>query len=348
MELINPIEAHDREFYETRIKDWLPEHIIDAHNHAHLKKFFLGDDLWKQNRGALWPLLAAEENSVENIEESYRNLFPDKKVTPLMFGKVSRAFDVEGCTNYVIEECKKRDWPYLYVTRPEWSAQEVEQKILSSGAKGAKVYLNFSPLYIPSNEIRIFDFIPHHQLEVLNQHGWVLMLHIPRAGRLGDPVNIAQMIELNRKYPNIKTIIAHIGRAYADKDMGDAFERLEEAPGLIFEFSANCNGNVMEKMIKSVGPKRIIHGSDSPILRMRMGRVVENGTYINLVRKGQYQGIDLDPHMREITGPEANQLTYFTYYQIDNFIQAGLRCGLTKADFADVFYHNAAKLLNLE
>ena len=130
--------------------------------------------------------------------------------------------------------------------------------------------------------------------------------------------------------------------------MGDAFERLEEAPGLIFEFSANCNGNVMEKMIQSVGPKRIIHGSDSPILRMRMGRIIENGTYINLVRKGQYQCIDLDPHMREITGPEADDLTYFTYYQIDAFIQAGLRCGLTKADFADVFYHNAAKLLDLE
>jgi hypothetical protein len=51
--------------------------------------------------------------------------------------------------------------------------------------------------------------------------------------------------------------------------------------------------------------------------------------------------------MREITGPEADQLTYFTYYQIDAFIQAGLRCGLTKADFADVFYNNAAAILDL-
>ena len=93
MDLINPMEAHDLEFYETRIRDWIPDHIIDAHNHAHLKKFYMGDHLWKQNRGALWPLLAAEENSVENIEESYRNLFPDKKVTPLMVGKVSRAFE---------------------------------------------------------------------------------------------------------------------------------------------------------------------------------------------------------------------------------------------------------------
>ena len=347
MERINPIEPHDLEFYETRLKPYLPDRIIDAHNHAHLKKFYLGDSLYKQNRGALWPLLAAEENSVENIEESFRNLFPGKTVTPLLFGKVSRAYDVQACTDYVIDACKARGWPYLYVIRPEWTAQEVEQRIAASGAKGAKVYLNFAPTYIPGGEIRIFDFIPHHQLEVLNHHGWVLMLHIPRAGRLGDPVNIAEMIELNRRYPNIKTIIAHIGRAYAECDVGDAFQRLEEAPGLIFEFSANCNGNVMEQMIRAVGPKRIIHGSDSPILRMRMGRIVENGTYINLVRQGQYQGISLDPHMREITGPEADRLTYFTYYQIDAFLQAGHRCGLTKADFADVFYHNAARILDL-
>ena len=195
MELINPIEPHDREFYETRIRDWLPEKIIDVHTHAHLKKFYLGDALWKQNRGALWPLLAAEENSVENIEEGFRNLFPDKQVKALMFGKVSRAYDVEACTAYVIEECGKRGWPYLYVTRPEWTAEEFEQKILTSGAKGAKVYLNFSPTYIPSDEIRIFDFIPPHQLEVLDSHGWVLMLHIPRSGRLGDPVNIDQLAE---------------------------------------------------------------------------------------------------------------------------------------------------------
>ena len=143
-------------------------------------------------------------------------------------------------------------------------------------------------------------------------------------------------------------IIAHIGRAYAEEDVGDAFERLEEAPGLIFEFSANANGAVMEKMIRSVGPKRIIHGSDSPILRMRMGRVVENGSYVNLVRKGQYAGISLDPHMREIEGEAADALTYFTYYQIDAFIKAGLRCGLTHADFADVFYNNAAEILGLK
>ena len=37
MEIINPMEPHDIAFYETRIRDWLPEHIIDAHTHAHVE-----------------------------------------------------------------------------------------------------------------------------------------------------------------------------------------------------------------------------------------------------------------------------------------------------------------------
>ena len=34
-------------------------------------------------------------------------------------------------------------------------------------------------------EASIFDFLPHHQLEVLNERGAWVTLHVPRAGRLG-------------------------------------------------------------------------------------------------------------------------------------------------------------------
>ena len=344
---ICPMEPHDLTFYETHLKDFLPGKIIDVHTHLHLEKFYLGDDVWALNRGALWPRLACAENAAEDLEQSYLELFPDKQVTPLVFGKVSRAYDVEACTAYAIGEAKKRGWPYLYVTRPEWTAEEFERKIETTGAKGAKVYLNFAPVYIPSGEIRILDFIPHHQLEVLNAHKWVLMLHIPRAGRLGDPVNLEEMLLIGKRYPGIKTIIAHIGRAYCREDVGDAFERLSEVPDLYYDFSANCNEWVMEQLIRAAGPERILFGTDSPINRMRMGRITENGTYINLVRKGQYDAVTFDPHMREIEGAEADALTWFTYYEIDAFRRAAEACGLCEDDIKKVFYENAAELLDL-
>jgi len=342
------MEPHDIEFYETKIRDYIPEKIIDVHTHMHLKKYYLGDDLWNQNRGALWPRLACAENPSEEMEEFYRAQFPGKEVVPLIFGKVSRAYDVEGCTAYAIGEAKKRNWPYLYVTRPEWSAEDFERKISSTGAKGAKVYLNFSPTYLPSGEIRILDFIPHHQLEVLNRHGWALMLHIPRAGRLGDPVNLEEMILIAKKYPHVKVIIAHIGRAYTKGDVGNAFERLpKEAPDFYYDFSANINEWVMEQLLKAVGPDKVMFGTDSPINRMRMGRIEENGTYINLVRKGQYKGVDTDPHMREIEGPEADRLTWYSYYEIESMLTAMRNLGMGDRESEKIFYQNAADLLEL-
>ena len=42
--------------------------------------------------------------------------------------------------------------------------------------------------------------------------------------RLRDEVNIAQIMEIEEKYPNLKLVVAHIGRAYAKEDIGNAFE----------------------------------------------------------------------------------------------------------------------------
>jgi hypothetical protein len=78
-----------------------------------------------------------------------------------------------------------------------------------------------------------------------------------------------------------------------------------------------------------------------------MGRVTENGTYVNLVRKGAYPGVEGDAHMREIEGEQAEKLTYFTYYQIDAFLLAAGRCGLDRDDIADVFFRNASALLGV-
>ena len=57
---------------------------------------------------------------------------------------------------------------------------------------------------IPSDEIPIFDFLPPHQLEVMDRHGWIVMLHIPRDGRLRDPLNLAQMLEIEQRYPRVQ------------------------------------------------------------------------------------------------------------------------------------------------
>ena len=79
---------------------------------------------------------------------------------------------------------------------------------------------------------------------------------------------LKQLIEIENNYPNIKLIVAHVGRAYCEEDIGNAFEVLSDTKNMLFDFSANCNSFVFEKLIQAVGPKRIVFGSDLPILKM--------------------------------------------------------------------------------
>jgi predicted TIM-barrel fold metal-dependent hydrolase len=249
--------------------------------------------------------------------------------------------------NKYIHHCAKEGKIYAFLfSRPDWSAQEFEQKLTEQDFYGAKVYLNFAPEYVPKSEIRIFDFLPQHQLEVLNKLGKVVMLHIPRDKRLKDPVNLAQMIEIEQKYPDVKLVIAHVGRAYCECDLGNAFDILAKTNNMMFDISANTNSQVFDCLIKAVGPERILFGSDLPITRMRMRRIVEDGKYINLVPKGKYGDVSGDPNMREVEAEKAQKLTFFLYEEIDAFRTAALKNNLSTCDIEKIFYENAKKLLS--
>lgn len=334
----------DRRIYEQELKDFLPDKIFDVHTHVYLAALKDPQPPMPDGkpRTVRWPGMVAKEDSIEDLQETYRLMFPDKKCEALMFtsGGASAANN-----RYVAEASKKTGFPALYYAHPEESADEIEQRIREGHFLGLKGYLSFAPKYIPGDEVRIFDFFPHHQLERLNEMGGILMLHIPRSGRLKDRVNLAQMIEIYKKYPNIKMIIAHIGRAYTNGDVADAFEVLREAPGMIFDFSANCNEYAITKCLEFGGPKQLLFGSDLPILRMRTRRITENGTYINLVPKGLYGDVSIDPHMRELEGIEADALTFFLYEELLAFKRACQTLGLTKQDVEDVIYNNAKSIV---
>jgi len=154
------------------------------------------------------------------------------------------------------------------------------------------------------------------------------------------------MLEIERTYPNIKLIIAHVGRAYCPEDVGDAFAVLAQTERMMFDFSANTNTQVFEQLIRAVGPRRILFGSDLPITRMRMRRICDQGNYVNLVPRGLYGDVSEDPHMREVDGPEAEALSLFLYEQIEAFQRAAERTALTRPDIEDVFYYNAVRMIN--
>jgi len=201
------VTANDRKIYEEELRDFLPENIFDVHCHLNLEchKAPVVLKPGEKKRTVTWPSLVAKQNSIEDLQETYALFFPGKKCKALVF---SNAGHGEEINNYVSESSRKSGFPALYYSHPNQSAEEIEQKIREGGFLGLKSYLDLSPKYLPEAEIRIFDFFPKHQLAKLNEMGAICMLHIPRHGRLKDQVNIQQILEIKREFPNVRLIIA--------------------------------------------------------------------------------------------------------------------------------------------
>lgn len=336
------VTEYDRQVYERELRDFLPSRMIDIHTHVWLESLVEKREATK--RAVSWPNRVAYDNSIEDLQETYRLMFPGKDVSAMFFS-MTRKGSLDRLNDYSSRCSRQSGFPALYFSMPEEDPEELEQKIRAGGFLGLKSYLTLSPDYIPENEIRIFDFFPKNQLEKMNELGAIVMLHIPRSGRLKDPVNLHQIAEIKREFPRIELIVAHIGRAYCENDIGDAFEFLSQCPDLMFDFSANSCAEAMEALLRAVGPRHVMFGSDLPILRMRARRIVENNVYINLVPPGLYGDVSGDPHMREVSPEEAEKLTFFMYEELLAFKHVSEKLGLSRADVEDVFFNNAAAMI---
>lgn len=336
------VTDYDKRVWEEELRDFLPDKMIDVHAHVYKKEFFEGDNTRRAGM-ITWSSTVASENPIEDLIETYELMFPGKDVKALTFinGKTGHAKN----NAYLATETARIGWPALYWSHPTQSADEIEEKIREGGFLGLKSYLASAPAYLPLNEIRIFDFLPKHQLERLNEMGGICMCHIPRSGRLRDLVNIHQILEIRREFPRVRFIVAHIGRAYTPTDVGDAFDLLTTEPETMYDFSANCCEYAITEVLRRCGPKHLMFGTDMPILRMRTHRIEENGTYVNLVPPGLYYDPNGDPHLREVSEEEGKKITFFAYEELLAFKRAAEKLGLSRKDVEDVMYNNANELI---
>lgn len=340
------VKPYDVAFYEKNLKDFLPDTFIDCHTHIWLdeQNHFCEAEI----RSCAWPNMVAPDNSVEDLNETNRLLFPGKKVISVLYGQPMITIDLKKNNDYVAACAEKYGYPALYISHPTQSCESIEREIAKHPCfKGLKVYLEFAPSYIPTNEVRIYDFLPEKHLALADKHGWVVQLHISRPKRLADPVNYVILKEIEEKYPNLQLIVAHLGRAYADEDLGDALEYLKDTKKTLWDITANTNAHVMQKVLEYFGPDRMIYGTDFPIFRMKARRTVENGFYINEIPEGSLGDVSADAHMREIPYPEAEKITFFIYEEIDSCRRACEKLGLGKEDVEKIFYKTSARVFGV-
>jgi len=329
----------DREFYERHLRDFLPARLLDAHMHVHRAEHVppLTDELRARNwAGAV----SHPEYPVEAAEADYGKLFPESEVYRLQFGTIYREADFEACNDYNAEHAdQKRVWALL-VLDPAWSADELKERLTRGRFSGVKPYWSMVPGRAEA-EVRLDEMITPEQLELLDEMGLWATLHVPGPERIRDPHTRQVLRDWCARYPNARFVVAHLGRAYACPFARDAFEDVASIDGLLFDCCAFLNPDGFELAFRTIGPERIMWGTDFPVLsRMRGYRVWEGETYRNVTSADYPWTTD-----RQSPGIEATY-TYFIYEALKGMRDGAERAGVTETELEDMFFGNAYGLLS--
>jgi uncharacterized protein len=332
----------DRAFWLEHLDPWLPQRIFDAHTHVTEPRFRLAA-MSEEKRRQYWVNEVVEPIGADNADRCHKLVFPGRDFGCLCFGSANLDFDIDGENACLQAECERRGWYRLAVVRPQWTADRVALELNHPGVLGVKVYyalIDNDPItrdkYL---EASIFDFLPHHQLELLDERRCWVTLHVPKADRLGHPANIAEVKEIRRRYPGVKLVIAHLGRCYTMPHAREAFPHFADDEGLYFDSSAVVNSEVHRLALETFGPKRILYGSDNPVFYMRGRRLFNGRQYINHTDYPFHFNRD-----HESPAIEA-KYTLFMYEELLAIRRACESIELDRTDIEAIFSENARRLI---
>ncbi|MBM3493090.1 MAG: hypothetical protein FJX72_02025 [Armatimonadetes bacterium] len=330
--------AVDRAVYRDEIAPWLPARILDFHVHVNLPEHT--GPIAPERIASNWAMEVGTAQPWEGLRATYASLFPDREVACVAFGTVYRETYTDANNAYVLAgSAETANAAYaLMCTRPEWHADKVAQG-LAQGFAGIKPYPDFVPE--GDGEVRVFDFLPHEHLRALDDAAGILMLHLPRAGRIGDPDNVREVLEIRQRYPRIKMVIAHVGRAYCLPTAQRGLPDLARNSGISFDISANLNSDVFRYALETVGPDRLLFGSDLPITLLRGVREHVGEKYIN------YVSAPYSWNTNRKSPEEEARYTFYLYEEIRALIRAIRQAGLGKDAAARIMHGNGARLLGI-
>jgi hypothetical protein len=332
----------DRAFWAEHLEGWVPARIVDAHIHI-IDPKYRTETVTEELRRSYWVMELDEMMGAATAEHCFRTVFPNRKISCVGFGYPSLGWDIAGSNAYVCAELPPRGWHPLALVCPTWTAAQLETLLAQPGVLGVKPYYAMIGYDAQSRdkylEASIFDFLPHHQLEVLNaRRAWVT-LHIPRAGRLGDPANLREIREIRRRYPAIQLVIAHLGRCYTRPHAEEGLPPLADDPGLYFDNSAVLNPDVHALALQHLGPGRILYGTDNPIFFMRGRQRWEGRRYIQHTSYPFHFNTN-----REAPDIEA-RYTLFMYEALKALKDACQQVGIGPDGVEQMFFRNAEKLI---
>lgn len=324
--------------YERNLRIWqeeldafVPPRVLDFHVHVFHEES-VGDAKPFPSGG-----YEVRSYGFDDLAQDLAEVFPGRETSAVCFGLPFPEYDQAANDAYVAGGCDGRRFFGLRLLDPTEDPQDVRRDVIAGRFAGLKPYPNYVRK-ADVNQVEIAEMLPDGILRVADELGLVIMLHIPRKGRLADPLNQEQIIRLCRSYPRVRIILAHIGRAYYLKNVVGHLDRLKDLPNLYFDTAMLNHAEVIEYLFRTVAPHRVLFGSDIPIA-LAAGKSVE----IN----DQYTYITPVPWELSICDTRGKIVfTSFLYEELRAIRKAVERAGLPRSFVEDFFFHNGMRLLS--
>ena len=318
---------NDKNFWYEELEEWVPKKIYDCHVHL------INNDIISKNsvHKDRYP-----NEPFANIKDWHKTVFPNRDVNSLIIGKPLIGTDVRAHNDFIYNEIKGEEQTRSHrLTTPKDSIGEITDDIKNKGFQGLKVYRYFSSTGDP-NECSITDYLPHEQLELANELGLWITLHMAKQDGCGDQENLKDLEEFTtKKYPNIKWILAHIARSFTYRPIEKGIDTLKNLPNIWYDLSAVTDIRPFITLFKNENHNRIFYGTDG------IESVSFHGAYTAYGHAHQQVETDNIPSLK--FAHTTNRPIICLYEQLIAMKQASIICELDKNKLEDIFWKNATK-----
>ena len=329
----------DLDFYYNEVSPMLPTEILDFHAHT-----WSCDDWkfkpWETQKDGGKYMVATEDYPPERLIADGQQCFPDKEYKAVVFGYPTPAVDLEKDIRFVANAARKHKnlYPLIMAGKDfEVPQEQLRAQLRSGGFLGYKVFLNW--LGDDYGNICIEEMLSDNEMALANELGLIVMLHVPRAGRLADPEIQRGVQWLAKDYPNARIVLAHCGRCYLPSEMKKAIHAIEALPNVSMDTSMVMDPLTLQIAMEAIGPERLLYATDFPVAAMKGRRVRVMDHWVDVV---------LDEYPDSAYRAKSNQIrTTFMAVEIAIAIRdAAERVGISDTQRAGIFHDNGMTLIN--
>ena len=329
---IKDFQPHDQQIWDEELHDFVPERVFDAHIHmfdrAHMR------DPSSTSHG--WT-----DSDMSSLKQWANRLYPGRETHFLVLGTPTIGMDVAAHNRWCIEQIQTHD-PQSRMNRlvtPECRTTDIERDIREHGFIGLKPYR----IYSVTGEIaqcRIHEFLPHAQLELANELGLWVTMHLSRFSGCADEHNLKDLDEYTRhRYPKIKWILAHCARSFTYWPIREAIDQLRDLPNIWYDVSAVTDVRPMITLFSRENPRRIFYGSDG------VDATYFRGQYVALGRAWQA----LNTERIGLSFPHCDGRPILAIYeQLLSMKQAAEIAQWSQGDIENLFWKNAVREFGIQ